>query len=557
MKEKKKLLNSKTFMISMISVFILLIAVGVTYAWYVWNSTDNTNITMQIGEYTTVTFTGGNEINATLYPVYNYTDGESTTFTLTNNNTSSFKPFNYNVYFDVTTLPTELKSSSLKYVLLDGSSNIVGQGDFSTVESGSRLTVTENKPLPNGSSSYTFIIYLDGNVENSSSMTNKTVSGSLRVTAVQGSVTANAAQYVTNLYTNAEKTTAQNGPEGEEITYNLASSEGLMNDRLGGTTESLDGGDIRYYGANPNNYVWLGDTYTSTYTFDSNGSSITRNVGDKKLWRIIGVFDGRLKLISNDPISGNTGLSWDTSDSSVNEGFGINQWGESTYSDTGEVYSGADLMRLLNPGYEEESINNSLYWNKETGTVYTAKSTTSDVSFANTGLSSAEQNMIDTATWYLGAYNGIASFVNTQYLAERQSSTLGKNSYNGNHNTDKVARTPTWDGKVGLMYPSDYGYATDLTTCNQKIYSSSVNSYACRTNDWLFDSSMRRWTLSPFVEHAASDRVLCLGLEGSLSRFEASSDFAVRPAIYLKSGVMVTDGSGTEQEPYVLEYQGQ
>ena len=320
MKEKKKLLNSKTFMISMISVFILLIAVGVTYAWYVWNSTDNTNITMQIGEYTTVTFTGGNEINATLYPVYNYTDGESTTFTLTNNNTNNFKPFNYNVYFDVTTLPTELKSSSLKYVLLDGSSNIVGQGDFSTVESGSRLTLIDSQPLPSGSSSYTFIIYLDGNVENSPSMTNKTVSGSLRVTAVQGSAAVNAAQYITSLYTNAEKTTAT----VNNITYNQASSVNLMNDRFASMSTDINGGNIRYYGANPNNYVWLGDTYTSTYTFTSNGSHITRNVGEKKLWRIIGVFDGRLKLISNDPISGNTLLSWDTSENNTTRQEAVN-----------------------------------------------------------------------------------------------------------------------------------------------------------------------------------------------------------------------------------------
>ena len=560
MKEKKKLLNSKTFMISMISVFILLIAVGVTYAWYVWNSTDNTNITMQIGEYTTVTFTGGNEINATLYPVYNYTDGESTTFTITNNNTNNFKPFNYNVYFDVTTLPTELKSSSLKYVLLDGSSNIVGQGDFSTVESGSRLTVTENKPLPSGSSSYTFIIYLDGNVENPTSMTNKTVTGSLRVTAVQGSARINAAQYVTDLYTSAEKTTAT----VNSITYNLAPNVNLMNDRHASMSTDINGGDIHFYGANPNNYVWLGDTYTSTYTFTSNGSHITRNVGEKKLWRIIGVFDGRLKLISNDPISGNTLLSWDTSENNTtggNSGYGINQWGQSTYSDTGETYTGADLMKLLNPGYEEESINNSLYWTKGTGTVYTGGSNTtaSNISFANTGLSSAEQNMIDTVTWYLGAYNGNASYVNAQYLVERQSTTLGKICSSGDYCNDKVVRTSTWTGKVGLMYPSDYGYATDLTTCSQTLnsYNSSANSYACRAKDWLFDSSRSQWTLSPHARSSAANRVFAVYSAGTLYYGDnAGAGRVVRPSIYLKSGVMITDGSGTEQEPYVLEYQG-
>ena len=64
----------------------------------------------------------------------------------------------------------------------------------------------------------------------------------------------------------------------------------------------------------------------------------------------------RLKIIREESIGD---YSWDTSESSsINSGYGINQWGESG------SYNGADLMRLLNPGYESESINNSLYWNR-------------------------------------------------------------------------------------------------------------------------------------------------------------------------------------------------
>ena len=50
--------------------------------------------------------------------------------------------------------------------------------------------------------------------------------------------------YITDLYDNAEKTVVtHNG-----IDYNYATSVNLMNDRLGGTTKSLNGGNIRYYG---------------------------------------------------------------------------------------------------------------------------------------------------------------------------------------------------------------------------------------------------------------------------------------------------------------------
>ena len=39
-----------------------------------------------------------------------------------------------------------------------------------------------------------------------------------------------------------------------DIEYNYATSVGLMKDRLGGI-KPLDEGNIRYYGANPDNYI--------------------------------------------------------------------------------------------------------------------------------------------------------------------------------------------------------------------------------------------------------------------------------------------------------------
>ena len=189
MSKLNNFIKSRTFIITLTLTFIVLIIAGVTYAWFTWSSTDNTNITMQIGEYTTVTYTGGNAINVNnLTPVYNYTDGESTTFSLTNNNSNPLKEFKYNVYLDITSINNELKSTSLKYVLLDSSSNVVDQGNFSAASNSSTLTITENKILPSGTSSYTFIIYLDGNEQNNTNMMNKSLTGSLRVTVVKENV---------------------------------------------------------------------------------------------------------------------------------------------------------------------------------------------------------------------------------------------------------------------------------------------------------------------------------------------------------------------------------
>ena len=407
-------------------------------------------------------------------------------------------------------------------------------------------------------------VIVDGDANNARG----TYNGTVTLEAMGGEVKVNfidtAADYITNLYTNATKSTAT----VNNITYNLAPSVGLMNDRHASMSTGADAGDIRYYGANPNNYVWLGDTYTTDYTIpgnvtlegyadqeaciqDGNSESyctedIVRHAGDKKLWRVIGVFDGRVKLVTADPIS-TQGLSWDTSANAAggNSGWGINQWGPSG------SYEGADLMRLLNPGYEGTSINNSLYWNKGTGTVYTGDNngTTANISFANTGLSASEKALIDTATWYTGAYDSV-SYVDSHYTAER--GNIGKICTQGTTwCDDEVTRTSSWSGKVGLIYASDYGYAVNLAQCNQ-----IMDNYwedGCWNNNWLKPSLWGNWTMSPFARFSDAYFVFRVAIEGGFYGNSAYLVGWVWPAVYLKSGVTISSGNGSESQPFVIQ----
>ena len=73
------------------------------------------------------------------------------------------------------------------------------------------------------------------------------------------------------------------------IEYNYALSVNLMNDRLGGTTSDYDGGNIRYYGENPNNYIYYN---CSDY---ANQSATTC-----EKWRIIGIFGKYIKILKED-----------------------------------------------------------------------------------------------------------------------------------------------------------------------------------------------------------------------------------------------------------------
>ena len=340
-------------------------------------------------------------------------------------------------------------------------------------------------------------------------------------TLVTGTYTApiSLAKYITNLYANASKSTVTNN----SITYNYATSESLMNDRLGGTTLSLDGGNIRYYGATPNNYVYFNcESYPST---------------NCELWRIIGVFDGKIKLIRNESI-GN--YSWDTSASSVNSGYGVNEWSQ------------ADLMKLLNPGHESESVGGSLYYNSKSKTCYNRNNNaTTSCNFTSTGIKNdTTRNMIAETTWNLGGWDTSEIFSNEMYEKERGTTTVSNSS-------DGITRATTWTGKIALPYPSDYGFATDLSKCSQTLsnYYSSTDSYACRSNDWMysiFKTNTFNWLLTPLSGNANNAfNVYSAGyVNKNTSVYGANG---VAPVLYLGSDQDIVAGDGSQSNPYQLK----
>ena len=340
-------------------------------------------------------------------------------------------------------------------------------------------------------------------------------------TLVTGTYTApiSLAKYITNLYANASKSTVTNN----SITYNYATSESLMNDRLGGTTSSLDGGNIRYYGASPKNYVYFNcETYPST---------------NCELWRIIGVFDGKIKLMRNESI-GN--YSWDTSASSVNSGYGVNEWSQ------------ADLMKLLNPGHESESVGGSLYYNSKSKTCYNRNNNaTTSCNFTSTGIKNdTTRNMIAETTWNLGGWNSSDIFSNVMYEKERGATTVSNSS-------DGITRATTWTGKIALPYPSDYGYATDLSKCSQTLYNydSNTDSYACRSNDWMysiFKTNTFNWLLTPLSGNANNAfNVYSAGyVNKNTSVYGANG---VAPVLYLGSDQDIVAGDGSQSNPYQLK----
>ena len=270
--------------------------------------------------------------------------------------------------------------------------------------------------------------------------------------------------------------------------------------------------DYRYIGANPNNYVKFND----------------------ELWRIIGVFDTddgtgkvekRLKIIRNESIGD---YSWDYNSA----GNYINEW------------STAQLNNLLNSG---------AYYNRTTGTYYNNSTTASNVDFTDKGLTEKAKAMIGNAKWYLG---GVANF-------NSSSNGLASHFYKYERGTTVYSgRSTSWTGKVGLMYPSDYGYATSGGTTTNRASCLAKEMYNwddstvsdCKNNDWMYNSSNNQWTISPragFPYYVFG--VLNTGIVYS-DRADYS-DYAARPVVHLKSTIKVISGSGTKESPYILSVQ--
>ena len=309
--------------------------------------------------------------------------------------------------------------------------------------------------------------------------------------------------YITNLYNNATKTAVINN----SITYQYDPKNSLMKDV---------GNNIRYYGASPNNYIYFN---CSNY---SNQSSSTCET-----WRIIGVFDGKIKLIRNESIGE---YSWDNKNVSTGA---ENDYGKNDWTD-------ARLMKLLNPGYESKTTGGSLYYNAKSGNCYSGQSNaTKACNFTSTGIKNATtRNLISDTIYYLGGHNSFSVYPNQIYEKER-----GTTVYSG--------RPTEWTGKIALAYPSDYGYAADLGKCSQNL--NNYNNSTCTSNNWMkaIVAPNYVWLLTP-RSGIASNVWYVYSSGGVYYNSYVYNAYGVAPVLFLNSDANVKSGTGTSSDPYQI-----
>lgn len=284
--------------------------------------------------------------------------------------------------------------------------------------------------------------------------------------------------------------------------------------------QNLQKTEYRYAGHYPDNYVTFNGEYAE--------------------WRIIGLVNTpegpRLKLMRNDGIGT---YSWDSSTITINYGRGINEWSQ------------ADIMTIM---------NNGPYYNRTSGNCSSgANNATTTCDFSSIGLTSEAKNMIDTITWNVGSMNedetktlNVAS-----YYEKERSNNSGKICKSGSDCNDTITRNTLWKGKVGLIYPSDYGYATsggtnitrnECLSSNESAWKQSANTTPCAINNWI----STHWTITPIQNDSLAHLVYYFSSTGTQQYTFASFALYVAPTIYLKTNVKVASGLGTQKDPYIL-----
>ena len=290
--------------------------------------------------------------------------------------------------------------------------------------------------------------------------------------------------------------------------------------------------EYRYRGASPKNYV----------TF--NGET----------WRILGVFptddgtgkiENRIKLIKDQSIGE---YKWDDGTIAYN------------YTKNDNLMLLQDKNKLKVKYLEKKNKNNFI----DLAIAEPAKSalnnwarpaslnTYLNKTYLN-ALSTTSQNMIGDTKYYLGGGGNNSNFNSSVdfYSYERKIKNTKSNEFYYDKNPN------SWVGRLGLMYVSDYGYASD--NCETKAlndYNNSNDLRICNNTNWLFNLKKLEATITQYSNTSTS--IHYIADNGTVvSTYQASlAQTVVRPTLYLKSEVRIIDGDGTSTNPYILSSDG-
>ena len=441
----------------------------------------------------------------------NYTTNTTAKALLKANSTKKTATYNYYVYFLIKSNTFTYSDGSTPEIILtvtnpngDEITSIEGL-TYGTFNGVSGFDITTKKGL--------FNIANNHEITSNSSTSYTTQSWTIKITYLNLSIdqsTNFGNSMKVNVYiTKNEKkpTVADVCSNGQTLSSCIIAMDG-NDDTLYHHTSSLANGagdnSYRYAGASEsvNNFVCFGST-TSPCPTDN-------------LYRIIGVIDGKVKLIKYD-------------------------YATSTLLGTDGDYSGSDTP---DTNYYKGSLTSidQYYWNNATVTNTWSESNLNKINlntnFIN-NIGSTWANKIATTTWKVGG--------NT---FDNISSSVPSIAYQ--NEIVAPAENTTYDAKIGLMYVSDYGFAASPSAWTTTLYNYDGNDAkgtSIKTINWMY-MGYYDWIISRYS--AYSNNAFYVLNYGGVYYNIVSSDYGVRPSFNLLSSITYVSGSGSAVDPILI-----
>ena len=513
-------MKKKLSILASIMIIIILI-VTITYAFIEKNVfTQNVNFTISG---LTVTYSAGPDISGVkLFPVTTLQKGLTDGLAIEKQITvSSAKTTYFNLYLDVEILDNGLKRDYVVWQIKKGN-DIVNSGNFANSNVGDTITLLNYEEINSTTSIYTLYIWIDGSVDNDEYVENQDYKFVLRADATDAApVLANE-----KIISLSQGATCNEGASGVYAT-NAYDDNGTIKYH-----------EYRYIGAEPNNYVKFNDDlYQIIGVFDKNSydiASVTNN----------NYGDYLIKLIAVNPL---TSMSWGVYNTTASSGTYSNYANDWTGSVTG-VPASANVM--LNQYFLNSDTLTTGYTNSTYGACsnWTYMSSNNKNQNCNTivgyGIKSSLSNYIETVTWYLKGFNS-TSYTRGEFYNCERGITTGDSTKDGNCNSGSTGTADsTTNAKIGLMYVSDYAYASGNFACNN---TQLVNASYMGNRNWLYKGY--EWTITPRGDSATY--AFDVNNDGYVNN-GTHYGYGLRPTFYLKSSIKIKSGDGTFENPYII-----
>ena len=292
--------------------------------------------------------------------------------------------------------------------------------------------------------------------------------------------------------------------------------------------------EYRYAGVNPNNYVKF----------------------NNEIWRIIGLVnvkvgdsvEQRVKIVRIDGVKNQ-------------KDFGLYSFSGTIYESKGyqSYWISSKLKDMLNVIYYESGIGECFPGESSWSDSFSSVCDFSSGKDLPKGLDEISRNMIDKEViWNIGGSSS-NNDIKVGMFYERERGIKAYSSYLPEWSKENDS---TNHNGIGLVYPSDYGYATSggsigrYSCFAKELYNWNEDNYQseCGGTDWLKPSSGYLWTLLHCTYRSDDAFVISGGYATVTDNDDSVMYFAlgVWPTLYLTTSTKIVDGTGNINSPFVL-----